>query len=186
MSIPSDLPTTTNVTACCGRRRHGVTLVEALMVIMVLTASMVAAPRVGQLFSQRTTVDQDSALVLRTLRLARETAVLRKCSVTVRWRWLRDDEGTYRTVLDLTATPGVYSDGRDAFGAPSSPGANTWMSKPIELHPEVRVRGNASSIVFTATGSANRDLELVVSRDTTSVDVNVQSASGNIYKTASP
>ncbi|MAP07969.1 MAG: general secretion pathway protein GspH, partial [Rhodopirellula sp.] len=38
------------------RRRAGVTLVEALLVIMILTASMVAAPSVGHLFSSRTSI----------------------------------------------------------------------------------------------------------------------------------
>ncbi|WDQ19219.1 pilus assembly FimT family protein [Rhodopirellula sp. P2] len=162
------------------------TLVEALLVLMVLSASMLAAPRVGQLFSQRTTVRQDSDVVLRSLRLARETALTRRCSVTVRWKSVRNADGENRTVVDMVAAPGIYSDGADAFGAAASPGASTWMTDPIELHPNVSVRANASSIVFDPTGIANRDLELKVYRDSESIDVFVQAASGNIYQNASP
>jgi Tfp pilus assembly protein FimT len=168
------------------RRRAAVTLVEALLVMMVLSASLLAAPRVGQLFSQRTTVRQDSDVVLRSLRLARETALARQCSVTVRWKSVRDADGDSRMVVDMVAAPGIYSHGADAFGAAAAPGASTWMTDPIELHPDTSIRANASRIVFDATGTADRDLELKVYQDTESRDVYVQAASGNIYQNASP
>lgn len=166
------------------RRRAGVTLVEALLVIMILTASTVAAPSVGHLFSSRTSIRQDSDLIVRSLRLARETAVSRSCAVTVRWKSVKDDDGEYRMVIDMLAAPGIYSDGTDAFGAQANPGSSTWMVDPIALHPDVNVKANASSIKFTPTGTASRDLQMKVSRDDESVEVFVQASSGNIYKDA--
>lgn len=165
-------------------RRAGVTLIEALLVIMVLTASMVAAPSVGHLFSSRTSVRQDSDLIVRSLRLARETALSRTCTVTVRWKRVKNNDGEYGTLIDMQGEPGVYSDGGDAFGAQASPGSSTWMVDPIALHPDVNIKTNATSIQFTSDGTASRDLQMVVSRDTESVEVFVQASSGNIYKDA--
>ena len=87
-------------------------------------------------------------------------------------------------VIDMLAAPGIYSDGTDAFGAQANPGSSTWMVDPVALHPDVNLKANASSIQFTPTGTASRDLQMKVSRDSESVEVFVQASSGNIYKDA--
>ncbi|MEO9596030.1 MAG: GspH/FimT family pseudopilin, partial [Rhodopirellula bahusiensis] len=95
-------------------------------------------------------------------------------------------DGDYRMVIDMLAAPGVYSDGTDTFGSQATSGSSTWMVDPIALHTEVNLKANASSIQFTPTGTASRDLQMKVSRDTEAAEIFVQASSGNIYKDATP
>lgn len=163
-------------------RRAAVTLIEVLLVVMLLGASLAAGPRVGRYFSHRTTVRQDSDAVVRTLRLARETALMRQCVVNVRWMNVRDPAtNSERTILDMEATPGRYSSNVNALGASAGTSQDTWMADPIELDPLVIVRANANEISFTPQGTAARDLEMKLSRDPEAVMVYVRARTGEIF-----
>jgi len=164
-------------------RHRGVTLLEVLMVIMISAAALSIAGVSGT-FRGRTDSRSDADEVLRSLRLARETAMISRCDVRVR-HGLRIDPSTgrRRQSIEVAASadpyrPQVDANGVTHFGA--QPAHSGWMSQPIWLAEDTSVRSDANIITFNATGGADRNIRWRIDHSGQSHSVVVTAASGEI------
>ena len=138
------------------RRRRGVTLIEAIAVILLLSAA--AATSVIYLdgnFLNRRGAAIATKHVGDTLMLARNTAVLHQTNVRVS-RSIDRDRGIEQ--LQITQEAGPVQDEK------------TWA---IDLPEGTSVTGSDREIVFDPYGSADRELTWAVSHDDVSGKVNV-------------
>lgn len=161
--------------------RQGVTLIEALMVVLVVTAAFVAAPRVSQGWMQTTALDGDEQTVLHTLRLARETAIQSAGDVVIQRVQRLHPDGTTRFALELQLSPGPYSDNGSWHGA----GGNTatrFMDHPFWMSSDVAIRQGPNQFRFHPDGTADRDVSWVITLEGVNKTVNVLGTSGWITR----
>ncbi|EMI44387.1 Tfp pilus assembly protein FimT/FimU [Rhodopirellula sp. SWK7] len=176
-------------------RRNGVTLLEVLMVIFISTAALSIASlsltSVNRSFLARPGVMDDADEVLRCLRLARETAVMSQCEVSVRHVTLTHPATKLRRVaIEMTGKPSPYrpdvdSNGVGHFGAAATVGSN-WMVDPIWLGEQAVLKSSASTIVFRPDGTPSRDTKWQVLINGSTATVVVYSLSGEIELVVSP
>lgn len=128
-----------------GHVRQGVTLVEVIMVIIVLSVSAMIVPIGfdGQWNAERQ-LSADTSNMRQSLRLARDSAILHQASTTVSL----DRSGDQRLLVQQSATA-------------SSP-AKTWE---VWLDTDTDIRFSNASITFTPNGLADRNLEVRMSQD---------------------
>ena len=144
--------------------RDGVTLIETVMVIIILAAAAVGSSFLldGQWTARRgvTSVTHD---VANTLRLARNTAITNQSTVRVE-RQRR--AGAEQLVIHEDA-------------GPFRP-AKSWT---VELGNDARLLGSPRRIVFSPTGTADRNLTWQITRSRTSGQVTVSPTSGRVSRT---
>ncbi len=131
-----------------GTRQHrrGVTLLEAILVVLILGAAAVATSftlngsSAGRRESRNSTLD-----VSRMLTQARNTAMQQRTTVRV----------SYSTVLGINQISVVEDPGPITAG-------RTWSTM---LSPNVKVAGKPNEIQFKADGSANSSLSWSIAAD---------------------
>jgi len=141
--------------------RHGVTLLEAILAVVVLSTAMVATSMtIGPSFlsstATRNVVSDEAGL----LRLARQEAILKKTPVDVE---LLGRPGRQRLLLTVQA---------NSF----DPGSIT----PWPVDPLVQITGSPNRIRFLATGDADRSLRWECISGNSQRTVQVQAAGGRI------
>ncbi|KAA1259997.1 hypothetical protein LF1_25350 [Rubripirellula obstinata] len=154
---PSFQPLAYNVKRTGIARRRAVTLIEAIAVILLLSAA--AATSMIYLdndFLARRTASAATIQVGEVLQLARNTAISNQTYVRV-------SRGS--TELKIHQEAGPIEPER------------TWL---IELPAGTKIDGSASEIIFKPVGSANRDLSWGVYHGDAYGKVNVSPVSGNV------
>ena len=141
--------------------RPGVTLIETIMVIVLLSAAAVTSSMLldGQWVARRSVTSVTNE-VAATLRAARNTAITNQTIVQVRRQRSR---GIEQLLISEDAGP---------FGAGGT--------RTIELGSDIRLRGRPRTIEFRPTGSANRPLSWTVSRSRSRGTINVLPADGQV------
>ena len=161
------------------KRREAVTLLEVLMVVFVMTAAIGLAG-VGPMFYTRSDLRSECELLKETLRLARETALLTQCEVTVSHdRARHSSSGLLRDRIQLIAAPGPFTDSADRFGGTPISG-NEIMTDPIWLGERVRLRSDRSDIIFQVDGTADRDIRWTLNSGDDSLTISVQAVDARI------
>ena len=143
--------------------RSGVTLIETIMVIALLAAAAVASTvmfRGGWVAQRNVTTATDD--VANTLITARNTAITNQTIVRVRRLRVGGQE---RLVINENA-------------GPFRPEKN-WV---VELGSDVRLRGIPRELEFTPVGTANRNLEWTISQASSTGQVTVSPASGQVIR----
>ena len=142
-------------------RRSGVTLLEALLVILVLSGAAIASSFVmdGNWITNRT-VNDLTIDVAQTLDEARNTAIANKSNVRV--QRLRQN-GIEQ--LRIVAEAGPY---------------RGESRRIVVLGSEVRLRVRPSEIVFAADGTAARAADWTVSQNRTSGQIIVSPTTGQV------
>ncbi|TWU34929.1 hypothetical protein Poly41_40730 [Novipirellula artificiosorum] len=142
-----------------GLLRRGVTLLEAVMVIVLLSAAAVASSFVmDRNWSARRHVDAITKHVAATLNMARRTAVMNQADVIVTRD--RDSSGD---VLVITEMAGPFRDEQKRL---------------IPLGSETRIAGSPTDIRFSPMATADRALRWTVSQSTTSGQIMVEPTTG--------
>ena len=141
--------------------RRGVTLIEAIMVIVLLASAAVATSFAmdNQWMAERHVVASTHEVV-KTLEAARNTAIMRRSAVRIRRQRVGGVEQ-----LRIREDAGPLGPGK------------TWIT---ELDPEIRLRGGPREIRFAPTGGANRALRWIVTESRTSAQVNVSPSNGRV------
>lgn len=140
------------------RRKYGTTLMETMCVLAILgviaaTGTAIAFPSLVS--KQRATVE--SSNLANSLRMARNQAIASQQSIAVRFQ--RDGASV------VSYTVGSL-DGKQ-------------VSKRF-IENDVLVSTDATSVIFKAGGSANRDLSCTVESDTRTVFIFVRAISGAV------
>lgn len=119
---------------------NGVTLIETILVIMVLSLATVGGSFVlrGDWLQRRTTTDATSEIV-QTLHAARNTAVMNQTNVNVRHLRVSGRER-----LQVVEAAGPVRAG------------NTWE---VDLGSDVTIGGSPNQIQFQPTGTCDRSLQ---------------------------
>lgn len=169
--------------------RRGTSLLEVFLVLLILTGSLSMIGLSGA-FESRTNLRQDTDEVLCGLRLARETAIMSGCEVSVRTtRRPHPSTGLRCDAIEMTMQASPYRDAVDAqnvghFGS-VSPNPNEWMADPIWLNSNTGLRADARTIVFRSDGLASQDTTWKLSNGSESSSIQVEAISGNILLEAS-
>lgn len=141
-----------------GPRRRGVTLIEALLVVLILSAVAVAGSfSINTQFKPKQLVELDRQHVRQTLRQVQNTAIANRVDVDV----VID---TRDNALRIASAAG-----------PVGPA----VSQTIELDLQSRMRASTSRITFRPDGSVNRDLQLRFEQDRSNSEINI-SVTGDI------
>ncbi|WP_345327150.1 pilus assembly FimT family protein [Novipirellula rosea] len=142
-------------------KRNGVTLIEAVMVVVLLSASAVASSFVLRpRWSSELSVTGVTLHVADTLMMARNTAITNQADVRVQ-RIRKDGQ----TMLAITEAAGPIRDEKIAF---------------FELGTEVTVTGSPTEIRFSPMGSADRDLRWTITQGGVAGEVRVSPTTGNV------
>lgn len=142
-------------------KRNGVTLIEAVMVVVLLSASAVASSFVLRpRWSTQRSVTGVIHHVAEALTMARNTSITNQAGIRVE-RIRKDGQA----MLQITEVAGPIRDERV-----------TWF----ELGPEVTVEGSPSEILFSPLGTANRDLRWRIIQGGVSGDVRVSPTTGKV------
>lgn len=141
--------------------RNGVTLIETILVIMVLSLASVGGSFLlrGDWLQRRTTTDATSEIV-QTLHAARNTAVLNQTNVSVRHLRIGGRER-----LQVTEAAGPARAGK------------TW---DVDLGSDVTIGGSPIEIQFQPTGTCDRSLQWNLGAATTARVVVVSGIDGRI------
>jgi hypothetical protein len=143
--------------------RHGVSLIETIMVIALLAAAVVTSSIMfDREWVARRGVTSVTNDVANSLITARNTAITNQATVRVR----RARSSGMEQLL-FTEDAG-----------PFRPSKN-WI---VQLGSDVRLRGSPVEIQFTPTGTANRGLTWTISRSRSSGEVSVAPASGQVSR----
>ena len=144
-------------------KRDGVTLIETIMVIVLLSAGAVAGSMLldGQWVPKRNVTGATNEIA-ELLRAARNTAITKQA--TVRVRRLRRG-GIEQLVITEDAGP---------FG--------TGRTRTVELGGTIRVAGSPRQIRFNPTGSSNRALRWTVRQSRSAGEVNVSPTDGQVTR----
>jgi prepilin-type N-terminal cleavage/methylation domain-containing protein len=175
--------------------RHGVTLLEVLLVIVISTSTLSIAAlswdSMQRTFLSRTGVMDDAEEVMQCLRMARETAVMSQTDVSVRYVLLtHPDLKQPRYAIEFQIKPSPYRPAVDAngvslFGAVPTSGSG-WMADPIWLHERTTIRSDRSMLTFDASGNADQDTKWQLSLDDKIATTVVYAITGNIEMQVSP
>ncbi|MDA8746350.1 hypothetical protein N9N28_17140 [Rubripirellula amarantea] len=143
--------------------RLGVTLVEAIMVIMLLSAAAASSMiYFDGSFVSRGEVSSSTHQVADTLQLAHNTAVLNQTKVSV-----RQVRGRSNQQLLITQAAGPIRDER------------TWL---VDLPVDVKVSGSPTEITFTPLGQADQRLGWTISQGDSQGAVSVSPVAGTITR----
>lgn len=176
-------------------KRSGVTLLEVLMVVMISTATLSIATlswnSMHRTVLARGGVMDDADELLRCMRLARETAVMGQCDVSIRHVQIpHPTTKEKRTAIECLVKPSPYRPAVDVnqvsvFG--SVPSTSTaWMVDPIWLNERAEIRSNAATLTFHPDGTTDADVNWQVTTDRSTVTVIVYARTGNIQLQVSP
>ncbi|MEM1226360.1 MAG: hypothetical protein AAGJ40_11725 [Planctomycetota bacterium] len=136
--------------------RSGVTLLEAIMVIMILSAALIATPGFSRTMLPSTSIDADAREVARLLRNARETALLHRCTVEVRRiRAVHPGDGQRRHAVVWRALPSPYAVNTFLAGPIDNTG-NRWLAEPIWMTSQTVLSGSPTTIRFTDNNRIDR------------------------------
>ncbi|WP_442510772.1 pilus assembly FimT family protein [Novipirellula sp. SH528] len=142
-------------------KRNGVTLIEAVMVVVLLSASAVASSFVLRpRWSSERNVTGVIHHVADTLTMARNTSITNQADVRVQ-RIRKDGQA----MLEITETAGPVRDEKVSF---------------FELGPEVTVNGSPTEIRFSPMGTANRDLRWTITQGGVAGEVRVSPTTGSV------
>lgn len=172
------------------RQRRGTSLLEVFMVLLILTGSL-SIMGVSGAFSDRTGLKQDTDEALHCLRLARETAIMCGCDVSIRTaRRIHPSSGQRCVLIELLVQPSPYTDAVDTqnvghFGAVSV-NPRRWMVDPVWLNPTTRLNTSTSEIIFRSDGVASQDTTWELSSGGESQWIRVDAVTGNILLGGSP
>lgn len=141
----------------------GVTLIETIMVIVLLSAAAIASSLMldGQWVARRS-VAAITTEVAETLDAARNTAIANQAAIRVR----RLRRGGTEQLL-VTEMAGPFGPGR---------------TRTVDLGADVRLRGAPTEIRFQPTGGSNRGLNWTITRSRSRGQVNVSPADGHVTK----
>lgn len=168
----------------CRIIRRGTSLLEVFMVLLILTGSL-SIIGVSGAFQSRTALKQDTDEVLRGLRLARETAILSGCEVSIRTTERKHPSTGLRCdAFEMSVQPSPYRDAIDAqnvshFGATSA-NPNEWMAEPIWLNSNTDLKADTRTIVFRPDGLASQDTQWKLSSGSDSTSIRIEANTGNI------
>lgn len=164
--------------------RRGTTLLEVFMVLLILTGTL-SIFGLSNAFRSRTGLRQDMDEVVGAFRLARETAVLSGCAVSVRHVHRKHPStGQPCDAIELIASKSPYRDVVDKqnvghFGAMSK-NPNEWMIDPIWLNESTQIKSDFSEIKFDESGSASQDTTWIIQQSNDAAKVHIEAVSGNI------
>lgn len=140
---------------------RGVTLIETIMVIVLLSAAAIASSMMlDRQWVARRSVAAITGEVAQTLGAARNTAITNQA--TIRVRRLRR-----RGIEQLVVTE---------LAGPLGPG----RTRTVDLGDDVRLRGAPTEVLFTPTGGSNRGLNWTITRSQSTGQVNVSPADGHV------
>lgn len=149
------------------KRRHphrqGVSLIETVMVIVLLSAAAIASSVVldGQWVAKRG-VASVTGEIAQTLSAARNSAITNQAVVRVR----HVRRGGIEQLL-ITEDAGPFGTGR---------------TRTIELGDDTRVRGAPREVRFNPTGNASRGARWTISQSRSMGEVNVSPSDGQITR----
>lgn len=141
--------------------RRGVTLLEAVLAVVILSVAMVATSLViGPSFQASTAARISTADAAGRLRLARQTAIAQQAIVDVE---LVGSRG--RQQLVMTVQPNSFDSGSQS----------SWL-----VEPKLQITGTPTKLRFAPTGDADTSLRWTVSAADSHRDIQVQAAGGII------
>lgn len=141
--------------------RRGVTLLEAVLAVVILSVAMVATSLViGPSFQSATAARISSADVAGRLRLSRQTAIVQQAFVDVELIGRRG-----RQQLVMTVQPNAFDSGSQS----------SWL-----VEPNLQITGTPTKLRFAPTGDADTSLRWTVSAADSQRDIQVQAAGGMI------
>ncbi len=175
--------------------RHGVTLLEVLLVIVISTTTLSIAAlswdSMQRTLLSRTGVMDDAEEVMQCLRMARETAVMSQSDVSVRYAQLtHPDTKQRRYAIEFQIKPSPYRPAVDAngvnlFGAVPKSGSD-WMADPIWLNERTTIRSDRSTLTFDASGNADQDTKWQLTLDGRIATAVVYAITGSMELQVSP
>jgi Tfp pilus assembly protein FimT len=139
------------------QKRNGVTLVEALMVIMVLaTAATMGVFRASPDRGVSKEIQATAELIGQTLRVARNLAVQKQTDVVLSHRFqppirLAGQTKPAHWVMETRELPGPMPSLVGRSGAVRAP-----MQMIVELSPAIELQGDFETVTFLADGSCDR------------------------------
>ncbi|WP_144057612.1 pilus assembly FimT family protein [Novipirellula maiorica] len=143
--------------------RTGVTLIEAVMVVVLLSASAIASSFVLRpRWSSERSVTGITHHVADTLMLARNTSITNQADVRVE-RIRKDGQA----MLKISEDAGPIRGGRVSF---------------IELGSQVTVKGSPTAIRFSPLGTVNRSLRWTMIQGDVVGEVRVSPTTGNVQR----
>lgn len=142
-----------------GLPRRGVTLLEAVLAVVILSVAMLATSLViGPSFQASTTTRISASDAAGLLRLARQHAIAKQAFVDVELTGSRSRQRIVMTVAPNSFDPGTQS---------------SW---PVE--PTSQITGGPAKIRFAPTGDADLSLHWTVSSGDARREIRVQAAGG--------
>ncbi len=149
---------------CNRSTRRGVSLIEAVMVIVLLSAAAVTSSVMldGQWVAKRSVTGVTDEIA-QTLNAARNTAITNQAIIRVR----RIRSGGIEQLV-ITEEAGPFGPGN---------------LRTVELGSDVRVRGTPRQVRFNPTGTANRGTTWTIRKSRSSGAVNVSPSDGQVTRT---
>jgi Tfp pilus assembly protein FimT len=145
------------------RHRHGVTLVETILVITLLAAASVSGLLMfDEQWLDRRGAKATTAEVAQLLTTARNSSI--NCQSTVRVTHRIDSGHQY---LVISRDPGPFQDGE---------------TRLFDLGTESRISGNPATIEFVPNGTAKQKLQWKISHHDVAGEVTVAPVSGQISR----
>lgn len=162
-------------------RHHGVTLIEALLVILILSAALAAAPGFSRTFVGRQSITADADELLQTIRLARQTAILHDGVVEVRVVTRpHPADGRNRVAVEWRGVPSPFSPNA-RWAGPPPPTGTAWLADPIWLAADTQLQANPSTIAFDGKRGLSRDAVWTLTHGPDRRTIRIAAGSGPIH-----